>query len=496
MNYLTSIPCGDTVPLHNPHAISVSLPTIADVCGYEEHTESVMRKLKSAYPRFRRSQYVNMVVDYVKRQKGLPESYDLIPVCSKSAVELISRITQIELEWYAVDDLCFIQVNHDSPHSPTIKSIIQNIGLIPSSRRAEHFLFTHSVIDVKFDEIKETVSPSLKIREKLAGAYQNTAADNIYLCNTGMNAIYSAFEGVRRIQKRHGRNIFVQLGWLYLDTMEIIAKYGDEKYVIQNVGSMEDLAAWLTLHGAEVAGVITEVPLNPQIKVFDLPRLSQLATQYSFPVIIDATMGTPYNVETIEYSDIVVESLTKFASGNADLLMGAVIVKNNNRLPEDINQELPAIVETPFVSDIERLAFSIDGYEKRVRAIASNTAQLINELNKQKHIAQLLSVLEKDSIENFRKISKSENCIPGVISIVFDKELKYYYDRMRLPKGPSFGTDFTLAMPYIYLAHYELIQSAEGRKKLADINLHPELLRVSVGTEDISELVRIFTEVV
>jgi cystathionine gamma-synthase len=495
VNYLTSIPCGDTVPLQNPHAISVSLPTIADVCGYEEHTESVIQKLKSAYPRFRRSQYVNKVVDYVKRQKGLPESYDLIPVCSKSAVELISRIAQIKLEWYAVDDICFIQVNHDSPHSPTIKSIIQNIGLIPSSRKAEHFLFSNLVISGKFDEKKETVSPSLKIREKLAEAYQNTTADNIYLCNTGMNAIYSAFEGVRRIQKRHGRNIFVQLGWLYLDTMEIVEKYGDEKYVIQNVGSMEELGAWLKIHGHEVAGVITEVPLNPQIKVFDLPRLSQLAGEYNFPVIIDATMGTPFNVETIEYCDIVVESLTKFASGNADLLMGAVIVKNRNRLPEDVNLELPAIVETPFIGDIERLAWSIGGYEKRVRAIASNTALLITELKKQKHIAQLLSVLENDSVENFRKISKGESCIPGVISIVFDKELRYYYDRMRLPKGPSFGTEFTLAMPYIYLAHYELIKSTEGRKKLADINIHPELLRISVGTENIEELIKVFTEI-
>jgi cystathionine gamma-synthase len=482
--------------LRNPHAISVSLPTIADVCGYEEHTESVIQRLQSAYPRFRRSQYVNKVVAYVKRQKGLPDNYDLIPVCSQSAVDLIANIAHVELECYPVNDIFFIQVKNDSPHISTIKSIIQNIGLIPSSRKAEHFLLSNLVITQKFDELKETVSPSRKIKKSLADAYQNTTEDNIYLCNTGMNAIYSAFEGVRRIQKRHGRNIFVQLGWLYLDTMEIIEKYGDEKFVIQNVGSMEELEVWLTSHGNKVAGVITEVPLNPQIKVFDLPKLSRLAAQYNFPVIIDATMGTPFNVETIEYCDIVVESLTKFASGNADLLMGAVIVKKQNRLPEDVNKELPAIVETPFIGDIERLAWSIGGYEKRVRAIASNTTLLINELKGKKYIAQLLSVLENDSIENFKKIKKTESSLPGVISLVFDKELRQYYDKLRLPKGPSFGTEFTLAMPYIYLAHYELIKSPEGRKKLADINIHPDLLRISVGAENIDELIKVFTEIV
>ena len=495
MNYLSYIPCGETVPLHNPHAISVSLPTMADVCGYEENTISVIQKLQSAYPRFRRSQYVNKVVDYVRRQKGVPDSYDLVPVCSKSAVELIGKIAQIEPECFSVDDMCFIQVKNDFPHISTIKSIIQNIGLIPSSRKAEHFLFSNLVITEKFVEKKEAVSPSIKIRKRLAEAYQNTTEENIFLCNTGMNAIYSAFEGVRRIQKRHSRNVFVQLGWLYLDTMEIIEKYGDGKFVILNVGSMEELASWLKIHGQEVAGVITEVPLNPQIKVFDLPYLSQLAAQYNFPVIIDATMGTPFNVETIEYCDIVVESLTKFASGNADLLMGAVIVKKQNRLPEDVTLELPTIVETPFIGDIERLAYSISGYEKRVRAISANTALLIRELKKQKHIAQLLSVLESDSIENFKKIRKAESCLPGVISIVFDRELQYYYDRMRLPKGPSFGTEFSLAMPYIYLAHYELTKSPEGRKKLADINIPPELLRISVGAENIEELIRVFTEI-
>ena len=50
-------------------------------------------------------------------------------------------------------------------------------------------------------------------------------------------------------------------------------------------------------------------------------------------------------------------------------------------------------------------------------------------------------------------------------------------------KSPSFGTEFSNCCPYVYLAHYSLIQTEKGRQKLQDAGIHPELLRLSVGME-------------
>ncbi|QYS89772.1 hypothetical protein [Flavobacterium davisii] len=64
-----------------------------------------------------------------------------------------------------------------------------------------------------------------------------------------------------------------------------------------------------------------------------------------------------------------------------------------------------------------------------------------------------------------------------------------------MPKGPSLGTEFTLVMPYVYLAHYDLLQTEKGRNYLLINKLESELLRVSVGLEQIQEILVKFKEV-
>ena len=62
------------------------------------------------------------------------------------------------------------------------------------------------------------------------------------------------------------------------------------------------------------------------------------------------------------------------------------------------------------------------------------------------------------------------------------KESKRVYDGLRVCKGPSLGTNFTLVCPYVLLAHYKELQWAEK----CGVSSH--LLRVSVGLENQDEL--------
>ena len=52
-----------------------------------------------------------------------------------------------------------------------------------------------------------------------------------------------------------------------------------------------------------------------------------------------------------------------------------------------------------------------------------------------------------------------------------------FYDAVRLNKGPSLGTRFTLLAPYTMLAHYHELAWAEKR------GISPYLLRISTGRE-------------
>ena len=72
--------------------------------------------------------------------------------------------------------------------------------------------------------------------------------------------------------------------------------------------------------------------------------------------------------------------------------------------------------------------------------------------------------------------------------------LESFYDRLRLPKGPSFGMRTTLICPFMYLAHYDLVKTPEGRAELAANGLDPDMLRLCVGTEPADEIIGALAE--
>ena len=53
--------------------------------------------------------------------------------------------------------------------------------------------------------------------------------------------------------------------------------------------------------------------------------------------------------------------------------------------------------------------------------------------------------------------------------------------------GPSLGTSYTLVCPYVMLAHYDELEWASV------YGLNPNIIRISVGLEDIEELKNIFS---
>ena len=69
----------------------------------------------------------------------------------------------------------------------------------------------------------------------------------------------------------------------------------------------------------------------------------------------------------------------------------------------------------------------------------------------------------------------------GLVSFTVNAEkfeTSRFYDELRLCKGPSLGTNFTICMPYAMLAHYHELEEV-GR-----YGVRGDLLRISVGLEE------------
>ncbi len=97
----------------------------------------------------------------------------------------------------------------------------------------------------------------------------------------------------------------------------------------------------------------------------------------------------------------------------------------------------------------------------------------------------------------FEKLTQEEKkyLLENSKYIEIPKDFKEVFDKLNFYKGPSLGTEFTLLMPYTYLAHYDLIMSKDGNKFLEKIGLPINLLRVSVGCENINDIINEFERI-
>ncbi|MFH5821761.1 O-acetylhomoserine aminocarboxypropyltransferase/cysteine synthase family protein [Georgenia sp. AZ-5] len=72
--------------------------------------------------------------------------------------------------------------------------------------------------------------------------------------------------------------------------------------------------------------VYAEVVANPSGEIADIAGLAEVAHAAGIPLVLDATLSTPYLVRPIEHgADIVIHSATKFLGGHGTTLGGVVV---------------------------------------------------------------------------------------------------------------------------------------------------------------------------
>ena len=65
---------------------------------------------------------------------------------------------------------------------------------------------------------------------------------------------------------------------------------------------------------------------NPNSEVVDIERIAKIAHAHNIPLVVDNTFATPYLVRPIEYgADIVIHSATKFIGGHGTTLGGVIV---------------------------------------------------------------------------------------------------------------------------------------------------------------------------
>lgn len=72
-----------------------------------------------------------------------------------------------------------------------------------------------------------------------------------------------------------------------------------------------------------------ETPANPTMTITDIQAVAEIAHQHGLTLVVDNTFASPYLQRPLKYgADIVLHSMTKFINGHSDVVAGMIVVKN------------------------------------------------------------------------------------------------------------------------------------------------------------------------
>jgi len=78
-----------------------------------------------------------------------------------------------------------------------------------------------------------------------------------------------------------------------------------------------------------------ETPSNPMMNIIDIKGAAEIAKKHDLLLGVDNTFASPYLQNPLDLgADIVMHSATKFLGGHSDLIMGALVVNDDNLAEE------------------------------------------------------------------------------------------------------------------------------------------------------------------
>lgn len=454
----------------------MALPLWRHVVGYEERDPTTMGKLRCGYPRFYVHPVVAEFMSEARRQLASPgEIAYVFP--SRATAALCSDYVrdgtglELRLDRFGADGLHAVIGPGEA--EAACREFWQHTGLIVSSRRAR------SALRGKDGGKDSGAEVDAILRGRIATWY-GAAPDDVYLYPSGMAAIYAATDLAARLNPGARR---AQLEFPYLDTMKVHERFSTGATLYAD-GDAADLVDRLRRDGP-VGLVTTEIPSNPLLRTVSLKDVSPLLREQGAVLIVDDTIATPVNVDVTPWADIVTTSLTKFFCGAGDVIAGAAVL--NPRSPH--YAALSRLFRTQHENllwheDAEALELRSRDFAARVRQI-NGTAEILAEYLRSHPAIGHVWYPKFDRGGGYEPIRRPGGGYGGLISMLTEdpeRRAAPFYDALRVNKGPSLGTDFTLACPYTMIAHYRELDWAEN------FGVSRWLIRISVGLEDADDL--------
>ncbi len=258
---------------------------------------------------------------------------------------------------------------------------------------------------------------------------------------------------------------------------------------------------------------------NPRSNVLDISAVAEIAHDHGVPLVIDNTFSTPYVTRPIDYgADVVVHSLTKFMGGHGNSIGGIIVDSgkfpwNNGNFRQFTDPSLAYhgmkfwetfgnisfIIKTrveglrdmgPCVSPFNSFLFlqGIETLGMRMDRHLENTMAVVKHLESH----DMVEWVKYASLPTSPYYALAQKYTPKGASAVFSFGIKGGYEagkkfinKLRIFSHlANLGDSRSLVIHPASTTHQQL-----GLAEQAEAGVTPELVRLSIGLEDVDDLI-------
>ncbi len=235
--------------------------------------------------------------------------------------------------------------------------------------------------------------------------------------------------------------------------------------------------------------VWVETPTNPLLKLVDLAAVAEIARRKGLISVCDNTFATPFVQRPLEHGfDIVVHSTTKYLNGHSDCLGGAAVVRADSPLAERLAYLQNALGSVPGPFDSFLTLRGIKTLALRMERHCANALAVAQFLECHPKLARVHYPGLPSHPQHALARRQMTGGYGGIVTAVLKGPLEEA--RRMLERCHLFSLAESLGGVESLIEHPALMTHASLPPAMrASLGIGDGLIRLSVGIEDVGDLI-------
>lgn len=317
-------------------------------------------------------------------------------------------------------------------------------------------------------------------------SYMEEGEDTL-VCSSGMGAISTVLLSLLK----SGDHILFNKA-IYGETIEISERVLTDLGIEVSFIDFTDLNAVENSIRNNTKILYTEIIANPLTEIVDIEKICEIAKKHGALTVVDSTFTTPFLIKPLVYGvDIVIHSLTKYFGGHSDITGGSIT--GSREIIDYIRPKYRWFGCCMDPNTAWLLQRSIKTMSMRVSTQCRNAEKLAEVLN----TSPVVKKVNYPGLKTHPQHELAKRYLNGKFGAMLSfrveddrKKVDEFIHRLKVINylGTLGGISTSLAHPAT------AFRDEFSQEELEKMGMYEGLIRISVGAEDINDLVEDITE--